>query len=85
MRSVFIGHWKKLIKVRINADKLNASQKTIVAFLEKQGRITNKDVQGLLGVKDSRALKILKEMAEIGVLEKQGKLKGSYYILKNED
>lgn len=37
-----------------------------------------------MGIKDSKALKILKEMVETGILEKQGKLKGSYYILKDE-
>jgi predicted HTH transcriptional regulator len=33
-------------------------------------------------VKDSRALKILKELVELDVIEKQGKLKGSYYTIK---
>ena len=71
-------------KVRKSTDKLNLSKEKIIDFLENQGRITNKEVQELLGIKDSRALKILKEMVETGILEKQGKLKGSYYILKDE-
>jgi ATP-dependent DNA helicase RecG len=33
-------------------------------------------------VKDSRALKILKELVEKDVVVKQGKLKGSYYTIK---
>lgn len=46
------------------------------------GAITNKEVRSLLNVKDSRALKILKELVEAGILERVGKLKGSYYKLK---
>lgn len=50
----------KQLKVRINTDKLNLSQKKIVEFILENGKVTNKDVQRLLGVKDSRALKILR-------------------------
>ena len=65
-----------------STDKLNLSQKKIVEFILENGKVTNKDVQQLLGVKDSRALKILKELVEMDIVMKQGKLKGSYYILK---
>lgn len=61
------------------------SQKKIIEFILKNGKVTNKDVQQLLGVKDSRALKLLKELVEMGVIVKQGKLKGSYYTIKDCD
>lgn len=70
-------------KVRINTDKLNLSQKKIVEFILENGKITNKDVQQLLGVKDSRALKVLKGLVEMDVVVKQGKLKGNYYTIKD--
>ena len=73
---------KSTDKVRINTDNMNLSQKKIVNYLIDNHKITNKEVQQLLGVKDSRALKIMKEMVEEGILIKKGKLKGSYYILK---
>ncbi len=57
-------------------------RKRLFNILKKGGAITNKEVQNLLNVKDSRALKILKEMVVAGVLKKEGKLKGSYYKLK---
>ena len=74
---------KSTDKVRINTDKLNLSQKKIVEFTLENGKVTNKDVQQLLGVKDSRALKVLKELVETDVIVKQGKLKGSYYTIKD--
>lgn len=63
-------------------DKLNASQQKIVEYIIENNRITNRQIQELLGIKDSRALKIMKELIELGVVERQGKLKGSYYVLK---
>ena len=72
-------------KVRINLNELSDAQKEIVAFLIENHKITNKQVQKILGVKDSRALKILKQLVEMQVIEKQGKLKGSYYILNKKD
>lgn len=68
-------------KVRIKKDELNPNQIKIIEFLLDEKKITNKDVQQLLGVKESRALKIIREMVNIGVITKRGKLKGSYYIL----
>ncbi len=73
---------KSTDKVRKNTDKLNDNHKKIIQYVEEKGAITNKEVQNLLKVKDSRALKILKELVEAGVLKKEGKLKGSYYKLK---
>lgn len=69
-------------KVRINRENLNTYQKKIFDFIQKNGQITNKQVQELLGVKDSRALKILKELVSMGVILKQEKLKCSYYIFR---
>ena len=42
----------------------------IVEFVLVNSKISNKEVQELLGVKDSRALKILKELVDNGVLIK---------------
>jgi ATP-dependent DNA helicase RecG len=73
---------KSTDKVRISTDKLDTSQKKVVEFILEKGKITNRDVQQLLDVKDSRAFKILKELVELGIIERQGKFKGSYYTIK---
>ncbi len=69
-------------KVRKSTNKSNDNYKKIIQYIEERGAITNKEVQDLLNVKDSRAFKILKELVEAEVLKKEGKLKGSYYKLK---
>lgn len=61
---------------------LNASQRKIINFLQENAQITNKDVQRLLEVRESRALKILKGLVESGILEKCGKSRSSFYVLK---
>ena len=73
---------KSTDKVRINTDNLNINQQKIIDYISELGQITNKEVQQLLGVKDSRALKVLKELTELNILEKVGKLKGSYYKIR---
>lgn len=73
---------KSTDKIRKSTDKLNGNHEKIIQYIEERGAITNREVQNLLKVKDSRALKVLKELVEAGVLRKEGKLKGSYYKLK---
>ncbi|MCQ2496165.1 MAG: putative DNA binding domain-containing protein [Lachnospiraceae bacterium] len=72
-------------KIRKNMDKLSPAQMKIVEYLLDEKRVTNKEVQQLLGVKDSRALKIIKELVDIGLIVKHGKLKGSYYVLNENE
>ena len=78
--------WKsteKYEKVRIKStDKSIDNRKKIIQYIEERGAITNREVQNLLNVKDSRALKILREMVEAGILRKEGELRGSCYKLK---
>ena len=61
-------------KVRINVDILNEGQKRIVQYSDDRGRVTNKEVQKLLKVKESRALKILRELVEMEALKKGRKI-----------
>lgn len=65
-----------------STDKLTGNQKKIIQYIEETGVITNKEVQNLLNVKDSRALKVLREMVEAGILKKEGRLRGTCYKLK---
>ena len=66
-------------------EKLNENQKMIVEYTERHGKITNKEVQKLLNVKESRSLKILRELTDKGLLRKEGKSKGTYYVLSYEE
>ena len=65
-------------------EKLNANQKKIIEYVENNGMITNKEAQKLLDIKESRELKILRELTDLELLKKEGKSKGSYYVLQNK-
>lgn len=69
-------------KVRKSTDNQNRKQELIIQSIEDKGRITNKEVQVLLKVKDFRALKVLKRLVEEGILRKEGAKRGTYYKLK---
>lgn len=75
---------KSTDKVRISTDKLNLSQQKIIEYLSENKKITNKQVQELLDIKDSGALKTMKKLMELDIVERHGKLKGSYYVLKEK-
>lgn len=58
--------------------------KKIIEYVENNGMITNKEAQKLLDIKESRELKILRELTDLELLKKEGKSKGSYYVLQNK-
>mgnify|MGYP005828150877 FL=1 len=58
--------------------------KKIIEYVENNGMITNKEAQKLLDIKESRELKILRELTDLELLKKEGESKGSYYVLQNK-
>lgn len=75
-------------KMPINAGKtlvnsLSAQQNSIIQFAKETGSIKSRQVEELLGVKQRRARRILGELVNMGILERQGAYKSSVYVLKN--
>ena len=75
-------------KMPINAGKtlvnsLSAQQNSIIQFAKKTGSIKSRQVEELLGVKQRRARRILGELVNMGILERQGAYKSTVYVLKN--
>ena len=75
-------------KMPINAGKtlvnsLSAQQNSIIQFAKETGSIKSRQVEELLGVKQRRARRILGELVNMGILERQGAYKSTVYILKN--
>ena len=62
---------------------LNERQQKAIAYLNKNGQITNKEYQSLTGVSKPTATRDLEAMVAANVLEKHGRTgKGTYYRLK---
>ncbi len=78
------------IKVPNSAEKkpnsaekiLNYQEKIIVEYLKENQKIDIYTAQKLLNVKERRAREILSNLVKKNILEKVGKTKGSFYILK---
>ena len=71
-------------KVRVNSQDLNETQSKIVNYVLENQKITNREVCGLLDVKDSRAYKILNEMNQRGILKKEGNYRNSCYRIAED-
>ena len=61
---------KSTDNIRISTDNYSPSQVKIVTYLEENEKITYREVQQLLHVKDSRALIVLNGMVDEGILKK---------------
>ena len=57
----------------------------MIKYLTINKKIISDDVEKLLNIKEAMARRILSNMAKKGILEKIGKTKGSYYILKEKN
>jgi len=79
---------KKLLKktklaVKSAKDKLNKRQKVILKLFEKEDKITNEMIRSVISNVSERTIRRdLTFLEERGYIEKVGKTKGSYYILK---
>lgn len=76
-------------KMPINVDieprnSLYLQHKLIFEFVVENGQITSHQAEILLGVKQRRARKILGEMVEQGLLERQGSYKSTVYVRREK-
>lgn len=71
-------------KTKESADKLLAQYKLILDYTEKNGKITSRQAEELLNVKQRRAREVLSKMVDKGTLVKQGAYKSTVYMLNKE-
>lgn len=71
-------------KTQESADKLLAQYKLILDYTEKNGKITSRQAEELLNVKQRRAREVLSKMVDKGTLIKQGAYKSTVYMLNKE-
>ena len=79
---------KSADKMPISADKapinnLTEQQSIIFQFTKEKGKITSRQAEELLQVKQRRARAVLGEMVNIGILERQGAYKNTIYVLRD--
>ena len=65
-------------KTKKNSGK---QQQKVLDFVSKNGKITRKQVEELIGSGSTKAFKLIKELCEKGQMKAQGAGKHSYYVL----
>jgi ATP-dependent DNA helicase RecG len=67
-----------------NNAELNSEEEKIINFLNENTKITSLDVAELLSLKERRSRDILNILESKGCIQKVGKTKGSYYVLRGK-
>ena len=67
-----------------NITELNSEEEKIINFLNQNQKITSLDVIELLSLKERRSRDILKILESKGYIQKIGKTKGSYYVMRGK-
>lgn len=62
---------------------IKKQQKKILEYIKENGKITSRQAEELLEVKQRRARIVLVEMVNNGLLEKQGAYKTPVYVINN--
>ena len=70
------------MEINYVSQSLSEQYKRLLLYVEKNGKITSREAEKLLEVKQRRARKILSEMADAGLLEKRGNYKTTVYVKK---
>lgn len=86
-RSNQLSETKNADKVPINTGKvpmssLSEQQKKIMQYISSNGRITSRQAEGLLEVKQRRARIVLGELTDLNLLERKGAYRNTFYVLK---
>ncbi len=63
---------------------IKKQQKKILEYIKENGKITSRQMEELLEVKQRRARIVLVEMVNNGLLEKQGAYKTPVYVINNK-
>jgi len=74
----------EMIRVAVDDVKVVAFDQFIEAYREVYEEVGSFDVAELLGLKERRSRDILKILESKGYVQKVGKTKGSYYVLREE-
>ncbi|WP_143153596.1 helix-turn-helix domain-containing protein [Caloranaerobacter azorensis] len=61
---------------------LSEQEMRIIEYIKNNGKITSKEVEKLIGVKNRRAREILKEMIDRKVITRKGRGRSTYYSLR---
>ena len=66
------------------SDNLTLQEEKIIQYLDEHKRVVSKEVENLLGIKESRTRELLKSMVDRGLIERLGRGRSTYYVIKGK-
>ncbi|MDR1687988.1 MAG: winged helix-turn-helix transcriptional regulator [Clostridiales bacterium] len=66
------------------ANNTSEKKQVIIDCLKERGKATVSEITGMLFLSEGRIRAILLEMTKDGLIEKVGRTKSAYYVLKND-
>jgi len=64
------------------SDNLMPQEEKIIQYFDEHKRVVSKEVEKLLGIKESRTRELLKSMVDRGLIERLGRGRSTYYVLR---
>lgn len=64
------------------ATSVTEQMQKIIDYISAHGRITDEEIQKLLGIKKTRSFTVAKQMRDLGLIYQAGKGKDKHYLLK---
>ena len=74
----------RALRDKIGQVELSSRQLEVLSYVEKNGQITNRELQGLVQLSNVSAYKELMTLVEIGVLKKEGRGRATHYVLVDD-
>jgi len=62
-------------------DNLTKRQREIIAYIQKNGRITKKECANLFNISDDTSLRELSKLKILGLIDRKGVSKSTYYVI----
>ena len=86
LKQLYEKSYEKTIKKKVDSEEnLNHRQLKIIEYLQENKKITRNECKKLMGVSFMTAYRDLTELLQAEYLEKKGKNKKTYYILKDKE
>lgn len=63
---------------------INHQQRAVLEYIDKNEKITETEIQKLLGVKRTRAYTVAKELCDTGLIRSVGRGKDKYFVAENQ-
>ena len=78
----FLDEPRKSSNISLKKLNLKKAQNEIIAYIQKNGRITKKECANLFNISDDTSLRELSTLKMLGLIDRKGVSTSTYYVIK---